>query len=163
MKHLIGRSRNDVAVYVNLIQSEASKRIAREPQLLRLVAEAIQQITIRKAVAQIEHNMGRVVGYSFVIKTTGSESVFYARLLRDDAYTRFVKNAKPTPTQHISMVLQQDKGIYELSDAWIGRFSPPRPGAANETHESRLYWADHAIILGNEPLQPRSITKECPY
>lgn len=164
MKHPIGQTRNNIAVYVDLIQSEAAKHIAQQPHLLRLVAEAIQHITLRGPAAQIEHDMGRVVGYNFVIKATGSEGIFYAQLLRDDTYTRFVKHGKPLPTSYLSMVLQRDAdGAYELNDTWIGRISPPRPGTANETAESKPYWTDHAILLGNETLQLRSITKVRPY
>lgn len=164
MKHLIGQTRNGIAVYVDLIQSHAAKHIAQQPHLLNLLAEALQQTTVKSTNAQIEHDMGRPIGYNFVVKTTSSDGVFYAQLLRDDTYTRFVKNGKPLATQHLSMVLRQDKNdAYELHDAWIGRLSPPRPGTPDETAESKPYWADHAIILGNESLQLRTVTKVCPY
>jgi hypothetical protein len=164
VRHPIGQTRNDIAVYVDLTQSQAAKHIAQQPHLLSLVAEALPQITLRGAEARIEHDMGRAVGYSFVVKTADSESVFYAQLLRDDTYTRFVKNGKPLPTQYVSMLLNRDEsGEYALHDVWLGRLNPPRPGTADETAESKPYWATHAIVLGNEALQLRTITKVCPY
>lgn len=164
MKHSIGKSGNGIAVHVDLIQSQAAKHIAQQPHLLNLIAEALKQTTLSGANAKIEQDMGRVIGYNFVIKTADSNGVFYAQLLRDDTYTRFIKNGKPLATRYLSMILRQDEdGAYELSDAWIGRMSPPRPGTADETAESKPYWATHAIILSNESLQLRTVTKECPY
>lgn len=164
MKHPIGQTSNGIAVHVDLIRSQAAKHIAQQPHLLNLIAEALEQITLSGTDAKIEHDMGRVIGYNFVVKTTESDGVFYAQLLRDDTYTRFVKNGKPLPTQYLSMVLCRDEdGVYELNDAWIGRMSPPRPGTVDETAESKPYWSAHAIILGNESLQLRTITKVCPY
>lgn len=164
MRHPIGQTSNGVAVYVDLIQSQAAKRIAQQPRLLNLVAEALQQVKLRDAEVNIEHDMGRAIGYSSVVKTAGTDGIFYAQLLRDDTYIRFVKNGKPSSTQHLSMLLRRDKDdTYELQDAWIGNLNPPRPGTTGETAESKPYWATHAIILGNEPLQLRTITKDCPY
>lgn len=164
MKHPIGQTRNGVEVYVDLIQSQAAKHIAQQPRLLSLVTEALPQTTLRNAAASIEHDMGRVIGYSFVVETTSTDGVFYAQLLRDNTYIRFIKSGKPLSTQYLSMVLQKDKsGSYELLDVWLGRLNPARPGTADETAESKPYWATHAMILGNESLQLRTITKECPY
>jgi hypothetical protein len=164
VKHSIGQAGNGITVYVDLIQSHAANRIRQQPRLLGLVAEALQQTRLQDAQASIEHDMGRTIGYSFVVKTMGSDGIFYAQLLRGDTYTRFTKNGKPSPTQYLSMILHRDKnGSYELHDAWIGRLNPPLPGTAGETAESKPYWATHAIILGNETLQLRTITKVCPY
>ncbi len=167
MKHPIVQSRNGAQVYVDLIQSQAAKHISQHPHLLGLLAEALQQITLRGADAILEHDMGHVIGYSFVIKTAGSnndDGVFYAQLLRDNTYTRFVKKGKPVATRYLSMVLRRDEdGAYELTDVHIGRQSPPRPGTADETAESKSYWDTHAAILGSETLQLRSITKVRPY
>ncbi len=164
MKHLIGQTRNGVAVRVDLIQSQAAKHISQQPHLLNLIAEALKQTTLRGADAEIEHDMGRAIGYNFVVKTTEADGVFYAQLLRDTTYTRFVKNGKPLSTQYLSMILRRNEDAeYELIDAWIGRLSPPRPGTADETAESKPYWSSHAIILGTESLQLRTVTKVCPY
>ena len=164
MKHSIGQTRNGMAVYVNLIQSQAAKHIAQQPRLLSLVAEALPQTTLRGAEVNIEHDMGRAIGYSFVVETAGTDGVFYAQLARNDTYIRFVKSGKPSSTQYLSMILHKDKsGTYELHDVWLGHLNPPHPGAADETAASKPYWAKHALILGSESLQLRTITKVCPY
>lgn len=163
MKHLIGQTRNGIPVYVDLIHSHVANHIAQQPRLLGLLAEALQKTKLHDTKASVEHDMRRTIGYSFIVKTTGSDSIFYAKLLRDDTYIRFIKNGKPSSTQYLSMVLHRDNGSYELHDAWVGRLNPPHPGTDGETAESKPFWETHAVISSNESLQLRTITKVCPY
>jgi hypothetical protein len=164
MKHPIGQTRNGVHVYVNLIGSQAAKHIAQQPQLLTLAKEMLEAIVARGAEISVEHDMKRLIGYSFIVATTDADTIIYGRLLQDDIYSRFVKNGKPLSTPYLSMILKQDGDRnYELSDVWIGRLNPPRPGSTNETAESRTYWSNHAIVLDHQPLQSQTITKVCPY
>ncbi len=164
MKHPVGRTRNGIPVYVDLIRSQAAKHIGQQPQLLALAKEMLQQVAVRSPKTSIEHDMGRPIGYSIVISTTDKDTILYGRLLRDEIYTRFVKNGKPTATQYLTATLQRDSnGHYELHDIWIGRLNPPRPGSSNETAESKPYWSSHALVLDSQPLQLQTVTKECPY
>jgi hypothetical protein len=164
MKHSIGQTRNGVRVYVDLIKSQAAKQIAGQPQLLTLAKEMLGEISVSGTKLSIERDMGRQIGYSFIVPTTEKDTVIYARLLRDDLYTRFVKKGNPPSTNYLTMTLLQDgDNGYELSDVWIGRLNPPRPGSDNETAESKLYWSNHAFVLDSQPLQTRTVTKTCPY
>jgi hypothetical protein len=164
MRHPVGRTRNDVPVFVDLIRSKAATHISQQPHLLGLVEEVLRSTTVRGPGMNIERNMGRSIGYNFVVETTDNDSVLYAQQLQEDIYTRFVKNGKPLPTQYLTIVLQRaDDATYDLVDTWIGRLSPPRPGSADETDDSKTYWKDHAFVLRNEPLQLRTVTKVCPY
>src|SRR5688572_12334778 len=134
MKHPIGHTRNGVPVYVDLIGSQAAKRIAQQPQLLALAKEMLEKTTVQGKETSIERDMGRLIGYSFVVATTEKDTILYGRLLRDDLYTRFVKNGKPLSTHYLSVTLRKGgNNHYELCDIWIGRLNPPRPGSANET------------------------------
>ncbi len=165
MKHPIGQTSNGITVYVDLIHSKAAKRIAMQPQLLTLVAEVVKQLKPKGAAIGIEHDMGRSIGYNFVLPTSESDTVFYAKLLKDDAFTRFIKNGKPLTTQYLTLFLQknEDDATYELQDVWIGRLSPPRPGSTDETAESKPFWSTHAFILDSQPIQLQTVTKVCPY
>jgi hypothetical protein len=166
MKHAVGHSRNNIAIFVDLIHSNAAKHIAQQPHLLGLVQEALQAITLSDPEVSIEHDMGRPIGYNFVVSTTEKDTIIYAQLLRDDVYSRLVKNGKPLATQHLTLVLrrQGDKDTsYELLDTWIGELNPPRPGSADESAQSRPYWETHAYVLDKQQLQSSTITKVCPY
>lgn len=164
MKHPIGNSRNGVAVYVNLINSGAATHISQQPHLVGFVAEVLQKTTLQGAEISLEHDMKRTVGYDFVVTTTEKDTIVYAQTVRDTVYTRFVKNGKPVPAQHVVLMLRlDDDGEYELLDTWIGRINPPRPGSDGETTESKAYWADHAFVLDSQPIQLRTVTRVCPY
>ena len=164
MKHPIGRTQNDITVYVDLIQSRAATNIAQHPHLLGLIKETLLQTKARGRTITIEHDMGRPIGYSGVVQTGEQDQILYAKLLRDEVYTRFVKNAKPAPSQYLTILLEHDDaGEYQLLDAWIGHTHPPRPGSQDETGDSRPYWANHAYIFEMQSLQLRTATKVCPY
>lgn len=164
MKHLIGQSRNGMQIHVQLIGSPAGENVARHPQLLSLAKELFAQITLHGAEINMEYDMDRPIGYTFTVETTDRDTVFYGRLLKDDVYTRFVKNGKPLPTRYLTVTLSKKSTTdYELSDIWIGRLMPPRPGSENETADSKSYWSNHALVLDNQRLQLQTVTKICPY
>lgn len=164
MKHPIGQTRNGIAVYVDLIRSQAATHIAAQPHLLGLAKEMLDKTVAKTAEIHIEHDMGRPIGYSKVVKTTDKDTIFYGRSPGDELYTRFTKNGAPSATKYLTATLLRDSdGDYELKDIWIGRLRPPRPGSANETSESKPYWSTHAFVLDSRPLQLQTITKVCPY
>jgi hypothetical protein len=108
--------------------------------------------------------MKRPVGYSFVVATKDTDTILYGCFMKDDVYTRFVKNGTPVVTSFITIRLLQDsEDNYELSDIWIGRLNPPRPGSSHQTAESLPFWSSHAFVLDGRPLQLRTVTKTCPY
>lgn len=164
MRHLVGQTRNGMQVHTQLIGSRAGRHISQQPQLLSLAKEMLAAVSLHGPTASIEHDMKRPIGYSFAIETTDKDTILYGRLVKDEVYTRFVKNGKPTLTSYLTAILSKENGNnYELSDIWIGRLMPPRPGSDNETAESRPYWSNHALILDGQPLQAQTVTKTYPY
>lgn len=165
MRHPLGHSRNGFEVYVDLIQSEAARHIAKQPQLLGFIEEMLRKTDCRGADVVIEYDMGRTIGYNFVVSTKDTDSIFYAQMLHDKIYTRFVKNGKPLATQYLTVVLHRSEynEAYEVKDTWVGPLSPPRPGSVHETAESRTYWETHAFVHDDQPLQLRTVTKDRPY
>lgn len=164
MKHPVGQSRNGANVYVELIGSSAATHIAQQPQLLTLAQEMLKQVSVSGGKASIEHDMKRFVGYNFVVATTEQDTILYGRFVKDDVYTRFVKNGKAVASNFLTLtLLRKSEDNYELSDIWIGRLRPPRPGSANETAESKSYWSKHAAVFDSRSMQIRGVTKICPY
>jgi hypothetical protein len=165
MIHPICTTQEGVEIYVELIGSEAARSIAKQPQLLGFVKEALADKKLNNAEVHFERNMGRVVGYDFIVDAPSEDAVFYACVFRENTYTRFVKGGKPLSTKYVAMSLKRsvDGNAYELHDVRIGRLAPPRPGLPNETSQSKQYWATHAFVQDNQILQPRTITKTCPY
>jgi len=163
--HFLCTTQDGIGVYVDLIHSEAAHSIARQPQLLEIVKEVLTRRTLTGNKVRIEHDMGRTLGYDYVVHTSDNSIVFYARLLHDSVYTRFVKNGRPTLTQYVAFTLHSRNSTngYELREVKIGRMTPPRPGAPDEIPESRQYWDNHALIHDSQILQSRTMTKACPY
>lgn len=166
MTHFIGHTRNNIPVFIDLIGSAAARHVAQQPYLLTLAAEALRSATLDgRSTINLEHDMGRPIGYDFVVETTTTDVIFYAQLLRDEAYTRFVKNGKPLSTRYLTTILRADKvdAQYNLENIWMGRLTPPRPGSAKESARSKTYWSKHAYVFENQPIRSSTLTKTCPY
>lgn len=164
MHHPIGQTRNGRSVYVDLIHSRAAIHLSQQPRLLNLVEEVLRDASFHDDKISLEYNMGRSIGYDYVVVTSESDTVFYAQLVKDEVYTRFVKNGKPLATRHMALRLHRDDiGEYELDDTWIGKLNPPRIGSPDESADSSEYWANHAVVYDHQPIQTRSITKNSPY
>jgi len=164
MKHVIGSTSNGSSVYVDLIRSKAAKQISAQPQLLVFAKEAFKGLALSKDSIEIEHDMGRTIGYDFTIETNDKDTVFYAQLIKATDFTPYVKNGTPASTTHLSVILKKaSDDEYELLDMWVGKMSPPLPGSENATAKSALYWSSHAIIYTNQAIQTRSLTKTSPY
>lgn len=163
--HPVGQARNGATLYVDLINSEAAKNISHQPHLLTLIVEILPQISLTKPKHIIEHNLGRNIGYDYIVKTTAGDAIFYAKPVKESTYSRFVKNAKPPATPFLTMHLKRGSNgsDYILQDIRIGRSAPPQPDTAEETALSKPYWADHAFIFDNQSVQSHTLTKDCPY
>jgi hypothetical protein len=165
MLHPILTMPNGVEIYIDLIKSKAARSIARQPQLLGLIKEALKGKSLTGPEMHIEQDMGRVVGYDFIITTKDGDAVFYAKLINEQIYTRFVKTGKALSTQFISLALESsaDGKAYEVQSARIGPSIPPRPGTSGETAASKRYWETHAVMQEGESLQLKTLSKKCPY
>lgn len=162
--HLIGTDRSGVGVYVNLIRSLAAEHISHQPQLLTLAKELLSSQTISGEVAAIEHDFGRTIGGSEVVETTEKDTIVYAKRLKHETFSRFVRKRQLKPTSFLSMSLKKwDDGSYEVSDIWFGRQMPAFPLDETATAESKSFWKSHAFVFEGQLLQFRTLTKEAPY
>jgi len=166
MKHLVGQSHNGILAYIDLTQNTAAvKSIARQPHLLTLAGEALGRSILDGRDLTIEYDMGRPVGYDFVIETDEDDTVFYVRLIGDGTFTRFTRKGKPAATNFLSISLQPDPNseAYNVTDIWVGHQRPPRPGCETVTKDSKPFWEHHAFLFQNQPMQTNTLTKTCPY
>ncbi|GAC1391872.1 MAG: hypothetical protein NVSMB46_05970 [Candidatus Saccharimonadales bacterium] len=153
-----------VSVYVNLLQTAAGKTISRQPYLIKFIKEALLTKDITGPSLYIEHDMGRVIGHTDIIETSEKDIIFYAQPFKKTVFSRYAKNRFPTPSNHITVLLEQDsEGDYEVTNTWIGTYSPPFPGDLNETDQSKSYWENHAYVQDAELVKSKSITKTSPY
>lgn len=162
--HPVARSHNGKQVYAHLMSEPLASSISSNPHLLRLAEEALLTIELTGASLRIEHDMGRSIGRSELVKTTDADSVFYARQSKTEGFTRFVKNRQAVPTQYMTIKLVCDADDdYELVSIWIGKDYPKGPDHLEATADSADYWANHAVTYNGQSIVSNSLTKTCPY
>src|SRR5947209_1901101 len=138
-RHTVGISRNGKEVYAYLLQLPLSASISRNPHLLTLIKEAVSNMNLTSPTEVIEQDMRRNIGYDEMIVTrkedaVKEDAVFYARQVREELYTKFVKNCRPESTSFLTLNLQKDdEENYEVKDVVIGKMIPPPPGHTEAT------------------------------
>jgi len=163
-KYVISQTKNEKAVYVDIEGSHAATHIADTPQLLELVQEVVISLSPDADNIYLDRDMGRPIGLSDLVETDENDKTLYAKRLNRDNYTRFVLNRDAESTHFVTVVLQKDtEGDYELWSAWIGRAVPQFPGDKLETPESRPFWQKHALVWGNQAIQPGTEKEDWPW
>ncbi len=164
MKHPVAVTANKKHVYARLIQSKIADKISREPHLMTLASEILEQQTLVAKEPVLEVDTKRTIGSTEVIETKETDNVFYAKKRKSDVYTRFVKHCKVQDTSIISMYLARDEdGDYELVDINPGLFVPELPGSPDESKESTSFWQKHAVVMNGQAIQSKTVTTDCPY
>jgi hypothetical protein len=163
-KYVIMRSPSGYEVYVNLITSSAGQYLSRQPYVIGLIREVLEPMDLAKEQIAIERDMGRVIGNTDIVETTEKDTIFYAQPAKKSVFSRYAKNRFPSPSRKLTINLRQDTdGNYEIYDTWIGPDRPPFPGDKNETAKSKSYWKTHAFVQDAQAVQPKTITRVCPY
>jgi hypothetical protein len=163
-KYSILESSNGYEIYVNLIESPAGKYLSRQPYVINLVREVLDKKKLSGPEVIIEQNMGRVIGNTEIVPTSEKDTIFYAQPFKKKVFSRYVKNRSMSPSTQLTIVIIKDEvGDYEITNAWIGPSSPPFPGDERATTTSRTYWETHALVADSQIIQSKTITKVCPY
>jgi hypothetical protein len=163
-KQLIGHTKNNKTVYVDTEDSHAATHIADTPDLLHVVQELLPLLEPNQDSVCLATDMGRIIGLSDLVETDEDDKILYAKRLNRDNYTRFVLNRTAEPSQLVTVVLQEDKdGNYELWSAWIGPVTPQFPGDKHASPESVSFWQEHALVWGNQAIQPGTEKEEWPW
>jgi hypothetical protein len=161
---IIGKTKNGKAVYVDTQSSHAATHIADTPNLLELVQEFVADFVPDGDEICVDKDMGRSVGLSDLVETGETDKIFYSKRLNRDNYTRFVQDRKAETTNFATVVLRKDPaGDYELWSAWIGPAVPQFPGDEFEKPESRPFWQKHALVWGNQAVQPGTEREDWPW
>jgi hypothetical protein len=160
----VATTKNGKEVYVNLETSHAATHIISTPHLLHLVKEVLENTNVDKDNLYFDKDLGRDVGTSDLVETTDADNIVYAKRLNRDNYTRFTHNRKARPTSFVTVVLQPNETEgYNLMSAWTGRAVPQFPGDEYETPESKPFWRTHALVWGNQAMQPGTERHDWPW
>lgn len=163
MSIFLGKTKNDLNVYVDRHRSHAATHLADTPGLLELVKEALLTLTPNEDNTYTEVDLGRIIGTSDLVETTKDDDVFYAKRLNRTNYTRFVRGREPVKTSMVSIVLHRQDDGYLLYSAWVGWAAPPFPHDEEETSESRDFWKSHALVWGRQAVQQNTERDDWPW
>jgi hypothetical protein len=151
-------------IYVNLISSSAGHYLSRRPYIFALIKAIVVTKALRGKRMVIEQDMGRAIGTTDIVSTSDEDTIYYAQPLKSDVFSRFAKNRHPQVSNTLTVIAEQDAdGNYEVSDVWIGANHPAFPGDEHETADSKTYWQSHALVQDALAIQPKSVTRTCPY
>jgi hypothetical protein len=163
-KFMIDDSNDKYDIYVNLITSPAGHYLSRRPYVLDLIKEMLAAKQLRGERVVIEQNMGRHIGTTDVVSTSGDDTVYYAQALKSQVFSRFARNRYPQTSTWLTVIAEQDgDGNYEVRDTWIGANYPAFPGDEHESADSKDYWLTHALVPDSFAIQAKTKTKDCPY
>jgi hypothetical protein len=163
-KQLIGTTKNGKTVYVDTEDSHAATHIADTPDLLHVVQRVLPLLEPEEDSICLASDMGEVVGLSDLVETSEDDEILYAKRLNRDNYTRFALNRKAEPSNFVTVVLQRDiEGNYELWSAWIGPVTPQFPSDKLASPDSISFWRKHALVWGNQAIQPGTEKDEWPW
>jgi hypothetical protein len=163
-KHPIAVSGNDKQVYASLTVQPLAGVISRNPHLVTLVKEVVQQQRLTAEDVRLEHDFGHPIGYCELADVKPADTIFYAKQLKADSFTKFVKNRRAQKTSVLTLKLKRDEtGNYELLNVWLGSDFPAMPGESDETAASKQFWDDHAVIFNGQAIIASTLTKDCPY
>lgn len=163
-KLVIAESDYGYEIYVDLIASSAGHYLNQHPYVINLIKKilATQKLTGKQVV--IEQDMDRDIGTTDIVSTDINDTIYYARPVKSEVFSRFAKNRYPQSCKTLSIIVKQDaEGNYAISDTYIGHYYPGFPGSQNETVNSKQYWRTHALVHNARIIQSKSITKNWPY
>ena len=158
-------TRNGKNIYVDPEASHAATHLADTPHLADLVTELLSGLELEdRENIYLDRDMKREVGVSDLVKTNDSDEIIYAKRPNRDIYTRFVRGRQPEPTAFVTIVLHKKASDdYELWSAWIGRAVPQFPGSEYEAPDSYSFWREHALVWGNQEVQPGTERTDWPW
>lgn len=158
MLELLAKSKNNVPVYYDPVNSHAATHLEDTMGLKDLVKEAISNLVLSGLEYSSHIDMGRVIGACDVVNVNEGDEIVYGirKNRKDDGLVPFVKNRQPEPCSTVALhLVPREHGSYILSSAWIGVMDPedqPFPQSPNATDKSIEYTDMHAFIYGTQEI-----------
>lgn len=161
-KSFVARSLNGFDVYLNPEHTNMELHVAENPEILGLIAEAIEHSELTGDNVAIEKDLGRVVGETACVRTSATDRIIFARRHHRDSFSRFVMDRTPELVQTVVAILHKVDDSYELWSGWCGRLVPMVPDENGVLHGSKEFWAQHALVYDESIIQLDTITEEAP-
>lgn len=163
-RELFAISKNGIEVTYDPVHSHASTHFADTPQIRPFVKQILENTDIAGEIMEFDANTGQILGMSDLVETDGSDTIVYAIRKNRDRHMRFTKSQQSQPSSMIAVSLTRlDNKTYDLYSAWLGPQTPPTPNSPLANVESKPFWSEHALVWGNQEIQPGTETEICPW
>lgn len=158
------QSKNGIPIFYDPVHSHASTHFSDTPQIIPYVKRVLENTEIYGDNMEFDADTGTILGMSDLVETNDSDDIVYAIRKNRDRHMRFTKSQKPHPSSMIAISLKRlDDGSYDLYSAWLGPQTPPTPNSPFANSESKPFWSRHALVWGNQEIQPGTETANCPW
>lgn len=161
-KEYLATSKNGRVVYIDYGNTNVTFHIRETSNLLELVKEVIKQADILGEKVVFETDMGRVVGTTTLVETTGRDEIIYAKRKERNVYSRFVKHREAVPSQYIVVALNFIAGEYFLWTAWCGRLLPGDYYDPSDRLKSDGFYQTHAQVYDESLIQLNTVRIDDP-
>lgn len=140
-------------------------------ELIKLCEKDVRVISLTKDFEIINIDFEFFVGYSKLVKVKEEDEILYAKRIGRENYTKFIKNANPTITNKVVLILKRNKktcGEYYLVTIFPGSTNAKEPEDLNITNKKELieslsFWKEHALIYDKDIIVKESLKNYCPY
>lgn len=154
----LGTTANNKNILLDYNNTNVEYHLLETPDLLELVQEALPHLVLKSDdQAVFEHDMGRIVGTTNLVKTVAGDDIVYAKRIGRDKYSRFVKNREVKPCRSIVIVVRKRDDDYYLWTAMCGKILPPEA-----YDESSDFNATHALVYDESLIRLSTLTASKP-
>jgi hypothetical protein len=136
--------------------------------VLPLLQEVLKKIdTGARSFLVGEVAMGRSVGTTSCVLTSGEDEIVFATRVGRDGPTRFVKQRALENCSYVTVVLKKDfrAECYVVITAFVGRKAEREPWdrnirSAEELNASKRFWSTHALVWGSQEVISGTVTTQ---
>jgi hypothetical protein len=133
------------------------------PGVEQYVPEALARIAPQGKPFVVETiDFGTCIGETVCVETGPSDVIVFAQRSGRQGLSRFVRQRSPEPCSSLTVILKkaQEQHTYVLITAYIGCKAEPEPWDRHATDASQIFWLNHALLWGSEPVIPGTETQD---
>ncbi len=104
-----------------------------------------------------------IIGKTKCVEITNSDKIVYARRIGRKGSTKFATNRICQPSDRVSIVIGKNRNHYEILTCYVGAKSEVEPFDGKATDDSFLFWTNHALVFGSEPIDQTTVSIDCPW
>lgn len=141
----------------------------------KYLIEALSQIESQNRSFVIEViEFQEVIGNRSCVSTDSTDRIIFAKRPKRFSLTRFVMNRFSEPCRTLVVILKSDgAGGYIVITSFVGKIAEPEPwddrsfSQKEDPHEAKLrsrrFWAQNALVWGEEEIISGTETTRCPW